>query len=107
MIVTFLCSGTIRVWELDLPNRKIWPTECQTGQQKRIVMTTGVSVASTMATGGNNECIIVYALIINTGPSVLSWSVCALGQAREEGQACRVLVRRYTQREQLGGAGQH
>ncbi|XP_058531584.1 cilia- and flagella-associated protein 52 isoform X2 [Ochotona princeps] len=31
-------SGTIRVWELDLPNRKIWPTECQTGQMKRIVM---------------------------------------------------------------------
>ncbi|XP_027830696.1 cilia- and flagella-associated protein 52 isoform X2 [Ovis aries] len=30
--------GTIRVWELDLPNRKIWPTECQTGQMKRIVM---------------------------------------------------------------------
>ncbi|XP_069883076.1 cilia- and flagella-associated protein 52 isoform X2 [Dipodomys merriami] len=31
-------SGTIRVWELDLPNRKIRPTECQTGQLKRIVM---------------------------------------------------------------------
>ncbi|XP_008686226.1 cilia- and flagella-associated protein 52 [Ursus maritimus] len=31
-------NGTIRVWELDLPNRKIWPTECQTGQMKRIVM---------------------------------------------------------------------
>ncbi|KAM7067685.1 cilia- and flagella-associated protein 52 isoform 2-T2 [Molossus nigricans] len=31
-------SGTIRVWELDLPNRKIRPTECQTGQMKRIVM---------------------------------------------------------------------
>ncbi|XP_042311141.1 cilia- and flagella-associated protein 52 isoform X2 [Sceloporus undulatus] len=30
-------SGTIRVWELDLPNRKIRPTECQTGQLKRIV----------------------------------------------------------------------
>nr|XP_018869214.2 cilia- and flagella-associated protein 52 isoform X2 [Gorilla gorilla gorilla] len=35
-------SGTIRVWELDLPNRKIWPTECQTGQLKRIVMSVGV-----------------------------------------------------------------
>ncbi|XP_016787888.1 cilia- and flagella-associated protein 52 isoform X2 [Pan troglodytes] len=35
-------SGTIRVWELDLPNRKIWPTECQTGQLKRIVMSIGV-----------------------------------------------------------------
>ncbi|XP_065753335.1 cilia- and flagella-associated protein 52 isoform X1 [Phocoena phocoena] len=31
-------NGTIRVWELDLPNRKIWPTECHTGQMKRIVM---------------------------------------------------------------------
>ncbi|XP_038597985.1 cilia- and flagella-associated protein 52 isoform X1 [Tachyglossus aculeatus] len=31
-------NGTIRVWELDLPNRKIRPTECQTGQLKRIVL---------------------------------------------------------------------
>nr|XP_029539934.1 cilia- and flagella-associated protein 52-like [Oncorhynchus nerka] len=30
-------NGTMRVWELDLPNRKIRPTECQTGQLKRIV----------------------------------------------------------------------
>uniref|UniRef100_A0A8C8LTS4 Cilia- and flagella-associated protein 52 n=1 Tax=Oncorhynchus tshawytscha TaxID=74940 RepID=A0A8C8LTS4_ONCTS len=30
-------DGTMRVWELDLPNRKIRPTECQTGQLKRIV----------------------------------------------------------------------
>uniref|UniRef100_A0A8C8GFZ8 Cilia- and flagella-associated protein 52 n=1 Tax=Oncorhynchus tshawytscha TaxID=74940 RepID=A0A8C8GFZ8_ONCTS len=30
-------DGTMRVWELDLPNRKIQPTECQTGQLKRIV----------------------------------------------------------------------
>ncbi|KAM9491549.1 LOW QUALITY PROTEIN: cilia- and flagella-associated protein 52 [Salvelinus alpinus] len=30
-------NGTIRVWELDLPNRKIRPTECQTGHLKRIV----------------------------------------------------------------------
>ncbi|XP_016362298.1 cilia- and flagella-associated protein 52-like [Sinocyclocheilus anshuiensis] len=30
-------NGTLRVWELDLPNRKIRPTECQTGQLKRIV----------------------------------------------------------------------
>ncbi|XP_070684474.1 cilia- and flagella-associated protein 52 [Pempheris klunzingeri] len=29
-------SGTLRVWELDLPNRKIRPTECQTGKLKRI-----------------------------------------------------------------------
>uniref|UniRef100_A0A673L506 Cilia- and flagella-associated protein 52 n=1 Tax=Sinocyclocheilus rhinocerous TaxID=307959 RepID=A0A673L506_9TELE len=33
----FFLSGTLRVWELDLPNRKIRPTECQTGQLKRIV----------------------------------------------------------------------
>ncbi|XP_062852619.1 cilia- and flagella-associated protein 52 [Trichomycterus rosablanca] len=30
-------NGTLRVWELDLPNRKIRPTECQTGQLKRII----------------------------------------------------------------------
>ncbi|XP_030639152.1 cilia- and flagella-associated protein 52 [Chanos chanos] len=30
-------NGTLRVWELDLPNRKIRPTECQTGPLKRIV----------------------------------------------------------------------
>ncbi|XP_065132931.1 cilia- and flagella-associated protein 52 [Paramisgurnus dabryanus] len=30
-------NGTVRVWELDLPNRKIRATECQTGQLKRIV----------------------------------------------------------------------
>ncbi|XP_011814035.1 PREDICTED: cilia- and flagella-associated protein 52 [Colobus angolensis palliatus] len=36
-------NGTIRVWELDLPNRKIWPTECQTGQMKRIVMSIGMA----------------------------------------------------------------
>lgn len=32
-----LGSGTLRVWELDLLNRKIKPTECQTGKLKRIV----------------------------------------------------------------------
>uniref|UniRef100_A0A8D0AV03 Cilia- and flagella-associated protein 52 n=1 Tax=Sander lucioperca TaxID=283035 RepID=A0A8D0AV03_SANLU len=36
-LVLFLGSGTLRVWELDLPNRKIRPTECQTGKLKRIV----------------------------------------------------------------------
>ncbi|XP_055111989.1 cilia- and flagella-associated protein 52 isoform X4 [Symphalangus syndactylus] len=36
-------NGTIRVWELDLPNRKIWPTECQTGQMKRIVLSIGMA----------------------------------------------------------------
>ncbi|NXC20565.1 CFA52 protein, partial [Corythaeola cristata] len=29
-------NGTIRVWELDLANRKILPTECQTGHLKRV-----------------------------------------------------------------------
>uniref|UniRef100_A0AAR2J7L3 Cilia- and flagella-associated protein 52 n=1 Tax=Pygocentrus nattereri TaxID=42514 RepID=A0AAR2J7L3_PYGNA len=35
----FISAGnrTLRVWELDLPNRKIRPTECQTGQLKRII----------------------------------------------------------------------
>lgn len=33
----FPCSGTLRVWELDLPNRKIRPTECQMGQLKRVI----------------------------------------------------------------------
>ncbi|XP_077979702.1 cilia- and flagella-associated protein 52-like [Glandiceps talaboti] len=30
-------NGTLRVWELDLPNRKIRPTDIQMGQLKRIV----------------------------------------------------------------------
>ncbi|XP_047434810.1 cilia- and flagella-associated protein 52 isoform X2 [Mugil cephalus] len=30
-------SGTLRVWELDLHNRKIRPTECKTGKLKRTV----------------------------------------------------------------------
>ncbi|XP_053355155.1 cilia- and flagella-associated protein 52 [Clarias gariepinus] len=29
--------GTLRVWELDLPNRKIRPTECQLGPLKRVI----------------------------------------------------------------------
>ncbi|KYO40820.1 cilia- and flagella-associated protein 52 isoform B [Alligator mississippiensis] len=37
MCVSFGYSGTIRVWELDLPNRKIRSTECQTGQLKRVI----------------------------------------------------------------------
>ncbi|KAM6344539.1 cilia- and flagella-associated protein 52 [Alca torda] len=31
-------NGTIRVWELDLANRKIRPTECQIGKVKRLMM---------------------------------------------------------------------
>uniref|UniRef100_A0A8D0EWU9 Cilia- and flagella-associated protein 52 n=1 Tax=Strix occidentalis caurina TaxID=311401 RepID=A0A8D0EWU9_STROC len=31
-------NGTIRVWELDLANRKIHPTECQTGHLRRVIM---------------------------------------------------------------------
>ncbi|CAL8328745.1 unnamed protein product [Lota lota] len=30
-------NGTLRVWELDLLNRKVRPSECQTGQLKRII----------------------------------------------------------------------
>ncbi|XP_075702041.1 cilia- and flagella-associated protein 52 isoform X2 [Rhinoderma darwinii] len=30
-------NGTLRVWEVDLPNRKMRPTECQMGQLKRVV----------------------------------------------------------------------
>ncbi|XP_068583876.1 cilia- and flagella-associated protein 52 isoform X2 [Cebidichthys violaceus] len=36
-------SGTLRVWELDLPNRKIRPTECQTGKLKRTVKCVQIS----------------------------------------------------------------
>ncbi|KAM8945316.1 cilia- and flagella-associated protein 52 [Pelodytes ibericus] len=36
-------NGTLRVWELDLPNRKLRPTDCQTGQLKRVV--TSLTVA--------------------------------------------------------------
>ncbi|XP_066442698.1 cilia- and flagella-associated protein 52 [Eleutherodactylus coqui] len=30
-------NGTLRVWEVDLPNRKLRPTECQMGQLKRVI----------------------------------------------------------------------
>ncbi|XP_072259665.1 cilia- and flagella-associated protein 52 [Pyxicephalus adspersus] len=30
-------NGTLRVWEVDLANRKLRPTECQMGQLKRVV----------------------------------------------------------------------
>ncbi|XP_056136511.1 cilia- and flagella-associated protein 52 [Lampris incognitus] len=35
----FISAGscTLRVWELDVPNRKIRPTECRTGYLKRVV----------------------------------------------------------------------
>lgn len=33
----FCCSSALRVWELDPLNRKIKPTECQTGVLKRAV----------------------------------------------------------------------
>ncbi|KAG7486120.1 cilia-and flagella-associated protein 52 [Solea senegalensis] len=36
-------SGTLRVWELDLANRKIRPTECQTGKLKRTVKCVEIS----------------------------------------------------------------
>ncbi|XP_030298209.1 cilia- and flagella-associated protein 52 [Sparus aurata] len=36
-------SGTVRVWELDLLNRKIKPTECQTGKLKRNVQCLEIS----------------------------------------------------------------
>ncbi|NWX46260.1 CFA52 protein, partial [Steatornis caripensis] len=31
-------NGTIQVWELDVANRKVRPTECQTGQLRRVAM---------------------------------------------------------------------
>lgn len=38
LIVTFLFrSGTLRFWQLDVPNRKIRPTDINTGVVKRIV----------------------------------------------------------------------
>ncbi|XP_069510674.1 cilia- and flagella-associated protein 52 [Ambystoma mexicanum] len=36
-------NGTLRVWELDLRNRKMRPAECQTGQLKRIFTCLAVS----------------------------------------------------------------
>lgn len=66
--MVFLGSGTIRVWELDLPNRKIWPTECQTGQMKRIVLSVAVSVASSRSLGNCH-----YKFL----PAALTEGVCA------------------------------
>lgn len=39
------CSETIRVWELDLPNRKLRPTECQTGQLRRVITSLQVCIS--------------------------------------------------------------
>uniref|UniRef100_A0A8C5R5C0 Cilia- and flagella-associated protein 52 n=1 Tax=Leptobrachium leishanense TaxID=445787 RepID=A0A8C5R5C0_9ANUR len=36
-------NGTLRVWEVDLPNRKLRPTDCQMGQLKRIVNCLAIS----------------------------------------------------------------
>ncbi|XP_028265372.1 cilia- and flagella-associated protein 52 [Parambassis ranga] len=36
-------SETLRVWQLDLPNRKIRPTECKTGKLKRTIKCTEIS----------------------------------------------------------------
>ncbi|ELW53070.1 WD repeat-containing protein 16, partial [Tupaia chinensis] len=67
-------SGTIRVWELDLPNRKIWPTECQTGQMKRIVM--GIAMANDdsffylgTTTGDILKLNPKSKLLVDTGPA--------------------------------------
>lgn len=38
-----LLSNTLRIWELDLPNRKIRPLDVNTGQIKRIVKSISVS----------------------------------------------------------------
>lgn len=38
-------SETIRVWELDLPNRKLRPAECQTGQLRRVITSLKVSIS--------------------------------------------------------------
>ncbi|XP_014847752.1 PREDICTED: cilia- and flagella-associated protein 52-like isoform X1 [Poecilia mexicana] len=37
-------SGTLRIWELDLTNRRIWPTDCRTGKLKRTVKCLEISV---------------------------------------------------------------
>lgn len=36
-VVCFVCSSVLQVWELDPLNRKLKPTECQTGLLKRVV----------------------------------------------------------------------
>lgn len=36
-VVCFVCSSALQVWELDPLNRKLKPTECQTGFLKRVV----------------------------------------------------------------------
>uniref|UniRef100_A0A8C4XH24 Cilia- and flagella-associated protein 52 n=1 Tax=Erpetoichthys calabaricus TaxID=27687 RepID=A0A8C4XH24_ERPCA len=56
----FITAGncTLRVWELDLRNRKIWPIECQLGQLKRIVqyvLTTGVEDDDSFFYGGTSS----------------------------------------------------
>ncbi|XP_066836432.1 cilia- and flagella-associated protein 52 isoform X2 [Anser cygnoides] len=57
-------NGTIRVWELDLPNRKIRPTECQTGQLRRVITSLkGITALLLLKTGD---------LIVGTGEGIVA-----------------------------------
>ncbi|XP_028675401.1 cilia- and flagella-associated protein 52 [Erpetoichthys calabaricus] len=53
----FITAGncTLRVWELDLRNRKIWPIECQLGQLKRIVQCLEVEDDDSFFYGGTSS----------------------------------------------------
>ncbi|XP_030589052.1 cilia- and flagella-associated protein 52 [Archocentrus centrarchus] len=59
-------SGTLRVWELDLPNRKIRPTECKTGKLKRTVKCLEISEDDQFIYGGTTSGDIMK-VNLNTG----------------------------------------
>ncbi|XP_021270320.1 cilia- and flagella-associated protein 52 [Numida meleagris] len=69
----FVTAGTetIRVWELDLPNRKLRPTECRVGQLKRVITSlkiadddnyfyVGTSTGDVLKVNTNNKLMIDF-----------------------------------------------
>ncbi|MEQ2254859.1 hypothetical protein ILYODFUR_007933, partial [Ilyodon furcidens] len=66
-------NGTLRVWELDLANRKIWPTECRTGKLNRTVKCIEISEADQFMFCGTTSGDIMkinmkMRLLISNGP---------------------------------------
>ncbi|XP_072882054.1 cilia- and flagella-associated protein 52 isoform X1 [Hemitrygon akajei] len=66
-------TGTLRLWLLDLPNRKIRPTECQTGVLKRMINCVEVTKDDNFFYGGTTTGDILMVsmktgLLNNYGP---------------------------------------
>uniref|UniRef100_UPI0037E89E24 cilia- and flagella-associated protein 52 n=1 Tax=Semicossyphus pulcher TaxID=241346 RepID=UPI0037E89E24 len=73
-------SGTLRVWELDLRNRKIRPTECRTGKMKRIVKCVEISeddqyIFCGTTSGDIMKINLKTGLLIDCGPEKTKYSL--------------------------------